>query len=166
MQEPIEVFEHHGCRVEIHIDPEPSDPREDDNIGVMVCWHRNYQLGDKHGFDEPYDFEAWKATQPGIVVKPLYLYDHSGITISTGSFSCPWDGGQVGWIYALPDKLKEEGIEDADKCLEQEVENYDQYLTNQIYGYRILDEQEELDACWNIYPLEYCRSEAKASADA
>lgn len=30
---------------------------------------------------------------------PLYLYDHSGITMSTGSFGCPWDSGQVGWIF-------------------------------------------------------------------
>ena len=34
------------------------------------------------------------------VILPLYLYDHSGITMSTGPFSCPWDSGQVGWIYA------------------------------------------------------------------
>jgi len=34
------------------------------------------------------------------VILPLYLYDHGGITMSTGAFSCPWDSGQVGWIYA------------------------------------------------------------------
>ncbi len=34
------------------------------------------------------------------IILPLFLYDHSGITMSTGPFSCPWDSGQVGWIYA------------------------------------------------------------------
>lgn len=34
------------------------------------------------------------------VILPLYLYDHGSITMSTGAFSCPWDSGQVGWIYA------------------------------------------------------------------
>ena len=29
---------------------------------------------------------------------PLYLYDHSGITMSTGSFCDSWDSGQVGFI--------------------------------------------------------------------
>ena len=35
---------------------------------------------------------------------PLYLYDHSGLAMSTESFSgraphAEWDSGQVGWIY-------------------------------------------------------------------
>ena len=28
-----------------------------------------------------------------------FIYDHSGITMNTTGFSCPWDSGQVGWIY-------------------------------------------------------------------
>ncbi len=42
------------------------------------------------------------------VILPLYLYDHSGITMSTGAFSCRWDSGQVGWIYAEKKKFIEE----------------------------------------------------------
>ena len=32
----------------------------------------------------------------GFVFLPLYLFDHSGITMNTSGFSCPWDSGQVG----------------------------------------------------------------------
>jgi len=42
------------------------------------------------------------------IMLPLYLYDHSGITMSTGKFSCPWDSGQVGWIYCTIEKAMEE----------------------------------------------------------
>jgi len=42
------------------------------------------------------------------VILPLYLYDHSGITMSTSVFSCPWDSGQVGWIYASKQKFIDE----------------------------------------------------------
>ncbi len=42
------------------------------------------------------------------VILPLYLYDHGGITMSTGPFSCRWDSGQVGWIYAEKKKFIEE----------------------------------------------------------
>ena len=42
------------------------------------------------------------------IILPLYLYDHSGITMSTGPFSCPWDSGQVGWIYAPKQKFIDE----------------------------------------------------------
>ncbi len=39
-----------------------------------------------------------------VAILPLYLYDHSGISISTGSFvgrahHAEWDSGQVGYIY-------------------------------------------------------------------
>lgn len=42
------------------------------------------------------------------IILPLYLYDHSGITMSTSVFSCPWDSGQVGWIYASKQKFIDE----------------------------------------------------------
>lgn len=29
-------------------------PREWDNLGTMICWHRRYCLGDNHNYDEPY----------------------------------------------------------------------------------------------------------------
>jgi hypothetical protein len=92
------------------------------------------------------------------VVLPLYLYDHSGITMSTHSFRDPWDSGQVGFIYVSHKKAKEEwGDQDylnkAEKYLEGEVQSYDDYLTGSVYGYKILDlEGEELeDSTWGYY---------------
>lgn len=38
-------------------DPEnPRDPYYQENLGKMVCWHKRYNLGDKHTFDDPIDF--------------------------------------------------------------------------------------------------------------
>jgi hypothetical protein len=38
-------------------DNDPLNPREDyDNLAKMVCWHRRYNLGDKHEYSEPGDF--------------------------------------------------------------------------------------------------------------
>ena len=73
---------------------------------------------------------------------PLYLYDHSGITMNTTGFSCPWDSGQVGWIYADKrrieaeyGKVTPETIEKARQVLEGEVKSYDYFLTGQCYGF-------------------------------
>ena len=64
----------------------------------------------------------------GFTMLPLYLYDHSGITMSISPFSCPWDSGQVGWIYCTPDaisknfgSLSKENIEKSISILEVEV---------------------------------------------
>jgi hypothetical protein len=38
-------------------DTDIDSPREtDDCFGKMICFHRRYNLGDKHDFDEPRDF--------------------------------------------------------------------------------------------------------------
>ena len=92
-----------SARCYILADYDAESPREWDNAGHMVCWHRHYNLGDKHKFYDPEDFEEtakdWKGNDRIAVILSLYLYDHSGITMSCSPFSCPWDSGQVGYIY-------------------------------------------------------------------
>jgi hypothetical protein len=114
------------------------------------------------------------------VILPLYLYDHSGITMSTGPFSCPWDSGKVGFIYVSMERARkewsgtdEEIREKAKKYLRSEVEEYDQYLTGDVWGYRIFEtaseeddeEGEEHDSCWGFYGMDYCMEEAKSTAE-
>jgi len=167
-----------GRKLEIHRDEHPESPREWDNNGIMVCFARRYNLGDKHDHKTPDDFREWLKEQDVIAQLPLYLYDHSGITMSTGPFSCPWDSGQVGWIVATRESL-ESGGHDVDKLdvakvetwLRGEVETYDQFLRGDIYGFilrkpidppcetcgREDDEGEEESSCWGFYgdnPLE------------
>ena len=70
-------------------------------LGTMVCWHRRYALGDAHHYSDPQAFSR-EVTARTAVILPLYLFDHSGLTISTssGAFrACDpagWDWGQVG----------------------------------------------------------------------
>jgi len=156
----------------IHHDDDPMNPRNDwDNLGTMMCWHRRYTLGD---VQLPRDWtpDEWlKENAPkGSIILELYLYDHSGITMSTGAFSCGWDSGQVGVIVATPEKIREWFMvkritkkvrEQAEACLVSEVEVYDHMLTGAVYGYTIeksddcetchKPELEELDSCWGFF---------------
>lgn len=174
----------------------PRDPDYQTNLTKMVCWHRRYNLGDKHDFADAQEFmehlvkehltakdvfqgicvglvdgyqlvevenvlsngkeygpsyslekysdargnEGWHGTDwfltrdlevissgdeelrdliesfttrdlynllddsESIAIKTLYLYDHSGLSISTGSFvgraqHAEWDSGPVGFVY-------------------------------------------------------------------
>ena len=113
---------------------------------------------------------AWDLIYAKAIILPLYLYDHSGITMSTGSFSCPWDSGQVGWIYVLKEVVRKEydkkrisrQLRDrVIRILEGEVETYDQYLRGDVYGFQIFEtkqcekcgneEEEIIDSCWGFY---------------
>lgn len=228
----------------------PLNPRENyDNFGKMVCWHRQYGLGDEHDFDEPRDFlqnmlfdiysnqnaqpiydfiKSGKAAEARLkynratrewellennywsdgkgwytsssypaflkgkdipdsflddclsalkltemrelleqsgqfVLLPLYLYDHSGITMSTAPFSCPWDSGQVGWIYADRQMIEQEygavtpeTMARTKEVLESEVEVYDYYLTGQCYGFQLFEDDLEIDSCWGFMGDIHC----------
>lgn len=244
-------------RIHVEQDTDATSPREEDyNLGTMVCWNRNYSLGDKHNFAFPEDFlnrlvidnikestiinfiknkkasnglelrydrkektwelwgyyywsllgekrnpkfgviernnpinfliddiieamsfeDKWKLLErhAGIVFLPLFLYDHGGITMNTTGFSCPWDSGQVGYIYTTKDKiLKEVGHyqengkwvkaktnwkKAAYAVLKDEVKTYDMYLKNEVYGYVVdkyvseSDEwDEDIESCWGFY---------------
>lgn len=175
--EPIETIDKDGFTLKLYPDETPDSPREWDNAGAMVCWHRRYSLGDIDGKKEyggNEDFLAWwQANGKGGVILPLYLYDHSGITMSTGRqypFNCPWDSGQVGWIYVTAEKIRKEWGRNtkatkakALRCLQAEVDTYDQFLTGQVYGYVIEDPQgEHVDSCWGFFGFDYCKGEAEA----
>jgi hypothetical protein len=99
------------------------------------------------------------------VMLPLYLYEHGGITMSTGGFSCSWDSGQVGFIYYSVARAKGNyawkrmtrlRLDSLYLYLENEVKVYDQYLTGEVYGYE-LEKQwpngqwEECDTCCGFY---------------
>ena len=95
--------------------------------------------------------------------------------MSTGRFSCPWDSGQVGIIYMLREQiLKQFGgklltkkkREQARDLMQSEVEEYDQYLTGDVYGYVVTDPLgNDVDSCWGFYGLEWARQEATAALE-
>ena len=162
-------------------DKSPDDPRNWDNVGTMVCFHKRYNLGDKHNWHDPQDFLLTTALGKDIyerederneayntddetykdpedmpfdellaiirekyAILPLYLYDHSGITMKTTPFGCRWDSGQVGYIYASKedvlrnyDATEENWREVGEEGLKHEVSTYDDYITGSVFGYQL-----------------------------
>lgn len=131
----------------IRRDDDPLNPRDEiDHLCVMMCWHRNCVLGDRcsmqGGWPQGFRRKEFllKELGPG-VVKPLYLYEHSDMTISLSPFGDPFDSGQVGWIYCSYKKAEKEfgklskrklDVKIAE-LMQREVEEYDQYLTGDVW---------------------------------
>lgn len=162
MSDAIETYQLGEYKLDIIPDDTPSSPRGDFNLTTMVCFHKRYNLGDEdHGFRHG-DYESWEEMRADIIkrtkariIKPLYMYDHSGITINTSGFSCPWDSGQIGWVFITPEKIKEAGLKrprhkKLEQWLEGEVETYDTYVRGEIYGFRLTRGEEE-DSVWGFY---------------
>jgi hypothetical protein len=156
-----------GYTMEIFQDEDPANPRTEwDNLGTMVCFHGRYNLGDEHDYDSN-DFDTWEELKKQIikdedpaVILPIYLYDHSGITISTSPFGCRWDSGQIGFIYLSKQRAREEyGFkrmsakmkERITNYLDGEVDTYDQYLTGEVYGFDIMEGDEVIESVSGYY---------------
>jgi len=176
----MEKYERNGLTVSIEYDTGPESPREWDNLGVMVCSHKRYNLGDEQVDPDDYD-NNWEDLEKylrdernAVVVLPLGLYDHSGITMYVGDSHDRFDGGQVGFIYCDQKAVDqyggtpEENLENTEKALRGEVKDYDQFLRGDVYGYIVTNPRtgEEVDSLWGIYGIEYAKDEANSAADA
>jgi hypothetical protein len=122
-------------------DTMPDNPRNWGNLGKMICFHRRYDLGDKH----EYSIEDIKelVKRQDVIALPLYLYDHSGISMKTYPFGIHknWDCGQIGYIFVDYDTIKKEygkvnkkTKEQARKVLLAEVETFDMYIKGDTYN--------------------------------
>ena len=160
-------------------DTDPESPRTWCNLGTIAYKHRRYKLGEEEisdpiewledmlNKDRAYVYTNERLQQLGdeflkkYIALPIFIYDHSGITISTSSFTCRWDSGQVGYIYAsLDDVRKEYGVKRVSKktrekvvrVLQSEIDAFDQYLTGDVYGFIIEDEDgNHIDSCWGFF---------------
>jgi hypothetical protein len=169
-----DIYEDGNSRLEIMQDTDPTDPREWDNLGIMIAKHRNYSLGDTKEADEiPSDIESLqelrdylKKEKGATVLLPLILYDHSGISMHVGSRGdivgdeAGWDTSPLGFIYTTDARIKEAydvkkvtpaTREKAEKSLRGEVETYNQYLTGDVYGYDYEAPNGEGDSTWGYY---------------
>lgn len=172
----VKEVKHAGKTVKVFYDPDPINPQKDyDNLTTIAHWHRRYDLGlklpEQCTADEIITVGKDNG-DPVLAILPLYLYEHSGISISTGPFSCSFDSCQVGWAFVLQSQSKLMGCEDYNReqyeeAIRGDIETYDNYLTGQVFGYQVVGRDGEvLDSCWGyIGDSEYCLSEGKLACE-
>jgi hypothetical protein len=181
--------EYKGFTLTLEQDDNPIDPREWDNFSMMVTAHPRYLLGDymvdgsgwvhkeRKNESVPFyntveSFTEWLKEQGKlgrVLFLPLYLYDHSGISMRTGTFTPwpdygGWDSGLVGYIYVTREQIFKEfgwkGLTSKRKnkifaILQQEVMTYNDYLMGNVVGWQVWrgepDESELIESVWGYY---------------
>ena len=154
-------------RLTMDIDECAESPREWDNVATIVSEGGNWDISDegwRMSAEEFAEFLHKKLDKKCpeiksltdidhivncgiaknyIVCKPIYMYDHSGQTISLSPFGCPWDSGCCGYIFVFKDKILNEferATEDnwrdiANEIIQSEIDTYDYYIRGEVYGY-------------------------------
>jgi len=146
-------------------------PREWDNLTKMLFFGKHKDLGDKHNINAD-DYNGWNELEEAIkkeydvvMIKKVYAYIHSGMTISTQPFSCPWDSGVLGFVIitkadlrkeynwkVLTQKRINEVYNRLDNIMDGEVKVLDYYVSGDVYGFRIEDKNGDIeDSCYGFY---------------
>lgn len=175
--------------LKIEQDQDPMNPRTDwDNVTTMICFHPSYNLGDKNDYKKD-SFGSWGELKEQIesdynvlMIKPLRLYDHSGITISTSNsypFNDRFDSMMVGWVFIDEKKFElmcgkdyDRSEETLNKMIEGDVKTYDQYITGDVYRYSIYEietcslgceHRNYVEGCGGYFGEEEAESEGQAA---
>lgn len=153
---------HDGLTLHVEPDYNPPNPRtQDDHLGTMLCWHRNYIFGDHNRYKTPEDFHNSEEAKRIYVSLPVYMLDHSGTFLSTKGFADVdpdrWDWGQLGLIYCTEEAAKKWYGYLPDKAelyrqLNSEVECYNDYLNGSWYEFYIEGKNGEIEeSCGGFY---------------
>lgn len=163
--------EYKGHNINIYYDDDPLNPRQDfDNLGTLYTAHRRYRPEkelDKHFdiyevFDNIREAKFKASFLKRYIALPVYLYDHSGITVSTTPFSCRWDSGLFGIIaVSVEDVRKEYGWkhitsgrrDKIEEYLRAEIEMLDHYYTGEVYGFELTSKESDeiIHNCWSFF---------------
>lgn len=179
MYDMIKKIEHKGYTIKVKYDDDnTNNPRDWDNLGSLVCFHKRYDLGDKHTLTQ--DDLQELVTSENVIALPVFMYDHSNISLSTSPFSCQFDSGQIGYIYVTKEKLIKEQLADKTKeeietYLKNEIEIYNKYLNSEVYSIEIVknntctfcnvEHEEHIESCYGFFDLDDCINEAKSLID-
>jgi hypothetical protein len=169
----INVNDHVRVRMEYDTDYEM---HEDDDIKIAYLKRARSGYGTEGVSDERMDEIGEKIRHGEYLGMPVYVYEHSGATMRTAPFSCPWDSGQSGFVYCTKEQAKQmqmvkiltkKAYTATMSCLQATVESYDNCLTGNVYGIvvdtraSVDDEWEERDSCWGYNGFEYAKEEAE-----
>ena len=185
-----------GYILEVIQDTNPESPRTWCNLTKMIFFGKHKSYGDKHNivlndYNNREDFiehggKTVKKLLNCVICKPVHLYSHSGETISTSftyPYNCRWDSGTIGFVVITKEDLRKKYnvnritkkiLVQVEKILEGEIKILDQYLTGDVYGYKISkvtkcdlghEHNEELDSCWGFYGEDECLKEAESMVE-
>ena len=141
----IEAIREGNLVAYIYAGGEAENPRDwRYEASTLACYHKRYQLGD---WQKRLDMEDTQAicAKSTTVSLPVFMMDHSGLTISSQPFRgeiARWDSGQLGRIYMEQEawqreygwkRLTQARREKIEQRLQAELDEWGGYVSGDSY---------------------------------
>lgn len=157
----METYQKGNLVINVSHDDFADNPRDWDNLSKMVCSHRKYNIGDKHDINFQ-NFNSWSEVMENLVLEhdakvilPVYMYEHSDIALSHTPFSCRFDSGQIGFIYATSEQIKKEYgslskevLNKVEEILIAELNIYSYYVSGEVYYIQLFEK--DCEDCFDM----------------
>lgn len=149
-------IDYKGMSIKIYYDEDAESPANWDNPDCFLCADYRYLNVNSESISAEDCRNAIEETNRwflnGFYIFPVSIYDHSGICIHLGT-TRGWDytNGDAficvkrrkGWTWAK---------KQAEKVAQSVVDEWNMYLTGEVYGFVAEDEDgEHIDSCWGFY---------------
>ena len=154
-----------GFTAKISYDEIAENPRDWENLFTLFTTR-----GSGIAEADPCEIEESKNA---FVAFKLYMYKHSGTSVSLSPFSCSFDSGCCGYIAVAREKIfkdfgwkriTEKRMKKLRAIARSEVYALDQYLNGEVYEYIIEDSAGEVvDSLGGFFGIEYAKKEALAA---
>jgi len=124
-------------------DTDPINPHEEYGTIELVTTKNRYFWGDITCDDPRTELDSRREIGQEFVALPLFLYAHSGISISVLPYHDQWDSGQIGYAICTKQNVidqfgtDENWQQTAQKLIRDEIRAYDDYLTGPSYVYDV-----------------------------
>ena len=135
-----------------------------------LAWEQDFEEymsdGDKLQFMEN------TAEDLGCFIHKLFVYDHSGVSLSLGR-TCSWDSSFCGYVFIDAETMKSDYSGDYDKAIKSVnayINEYNCYLSGDVYfcrvyragegleqshGFTLSRDEEEIDCCSGFYGYQH-----------
>jgi hypothetical protein len=168
MDDAIETWERNGLTVRLYQDDQAFSPADWDNLGTLYLDTGRDQYDFAHPIEGGHSVAAWiRAHQIAghdLIMLTFHDYGSGGLSMRETHDLTDADG----FLVALPESIALLGVDEDDipRQLRGEMEEWQQYLAGDVYGYTLTTpEGNVLDSLWGLYGYDYAREEANGAAD-
>lgn len=131
------------------INETPNPRLELDNKTKMFFLHRKYNLGDSHTMETAEALEEFAEGLTEVVLAPVFMLEVEGeITLAVEPFRDERNSGMIGFCYMTRIEVESDIGEWSDEArelalctIENELEEYSNWLNDDVYGYNLYDEK-------------------------
>jgi hypothetical protein len=163
MDKPVHTEGLRGYTIKLFTDHDTTSPSESaDKHAFLVYGHRDFTVNGpskERAQDVHRDKKKWAKTHH---VHEVYAYIHSGVRLglsTAGMVDVQWDVSMCGYLLITKDKSE---IPRPDEYAQSMIDEWNQYLSGDVYGYVIADGNgEHVDSCWGFFGFDYAKTEAR-----